>query len=127
MTNECQGLTVLADSMLRQLFYNLIDNSLKHGENASQIRIRCKRNEGDELALVYEDNGLGIPTAEKPRLFQEGYTTGRCSGYELYLIKKMMEVYGWRIQETGAPGKGAQFTITIPKKNRDGRENYRFA
>jgi signal transduction histidine kinase len=39
IVNDCQGLTVLADSLLRQLFYNLIDNSLKHGEKVSQIRM----------------------------------------------------------------------------------------
>ena len=37
--NECQGLTVLADSLLTQLFYNLIDNSLKHGEKVTKIRL----------------------------------------------------------------------------------------
>jgi signal transduction histidine kinase len=35
-----------------------------------------------------------------------------------------MEVYGWTIQETGKPGKGAQFIITIPKINQNGKENY---
>ncbi|MGD0979543.1 MAG: ATP-binding protein [Candidatus Bathyarchaeia archaeon] len=65
---------------------------------------------------------MGIPWAEKPNLFKEGY--GRGTGYGLYLIKKMMEVYGWTIQETGEPGRGAQFTITIPKTNEKGKENY---
>ena len=38
------------------------------------------------------------------------------------MIKKMMEVYGWTIQETGEPGRGAQFTITIPNTNRRERK-----
>jgi signal transduction histidine kinase len=37
----------------------------------------------------------------------------------------MMEVYGWTIQETGTHGKGAQFTINIPKAKPDGRPNYK--
>ena len=37
--NECRGLSVLADSLLRQIFYNLLDDSLKHGEKVSQIRV----------------------------------------------------------------------------------------
>ena len=37
--NECHGLTVLADSLLRQLFYNLIDNTLKYGKKTSKIRV----------------------------------------------------------------------------------------
>lgn len=39
MINDCHGLTVLADSLLRQLFYNLIHNSLRHGEKVVQIRV----------------------------------------------------------------------------------------
>ncbi len=42
--NESQGLTVLADSLLRQLLYNLIDNSLKHGEKVTQIRLHYNKN-----------------------------------------------------------------------------------
>jgi signal transduction histidine kinase len=38
-----------------------------------------------------------------------------------------VEVYGWTIEETGESGKGAQFTITIPKTNQNGKENYQIA
>jgi len=46
-------------------------------------------------------------------------------GYGLYLIRKMCKVYGWTIRETGKHGRGAQFTITIPKKNKEGIEIYK--
>jgi len=127
VANECHGLTVLADSLLRQLFYNLIDNSLKHGERPTRIRIHCEKTDGDQLKLVYEDDGIGISLDAKPKIFDGGYTTGKGSGYGLYLIKRMMDVYGWRIDETGVPGKGAQFTIDIPKAKPDGRQNYRLS
>jgi K+-sensing histidine kinase KdpD len=39
VVNNCQGLTARADSVLKQLFSNLIENSLKHGKNVSQIKI----------------------------------------------------------------------------------------
>jgi len=124
VTNDCHGLTVLADSLLRQLFYNLIDNSLKYGEKLSRIRIYFEEKNGF-VNLIYEDNGVGIRPEAKPKLLHEGYTTGKGSGYGLYLIKKMMEVYGWAIKETGEPGKGALFIITIPKANEKGRINYK--
>jgi len=38
----------------------------------------------------------------------------------------MCGTYGWTIKETGEHGKGAQFTITVPKKNEDGRKSYQF-
>jgi PAS domain S-box-containing protein len=122
--NECHGLTVLADSLLRQLFYNLMDNSLKYGKKITKIRIHYEKTGENNLRLIYEDDGVGIPDSEKPKLFKEGFSSGGSTGYGLYLIKKMVEFYGWTIQETGITGKGAQFTITIPKKNQNGNENY---
>ena len=127
ISNSCQGLVVLADSLLRQLFYNLLDNTLKYGEKTTRIRIRYEITDGDQLRLVYEDNGVGIHAEEKLKLFREGYTTGKGSGYGLYLIGKMMEVYGWTIQENGVPGEGAQFIIAMPKTNPSGKENYHIA
>jgi len=125
--NNCRGLTVLADSLLTQLFYNLIDNSLKYGQKTTAIEIHFEKTDQDSLKLVYEDNGVGIPATEKPKLFKEGYSTGGGTGYGLYLIKKITEVYGWTIQETGTPGRGAQFTIRIPKANNHGKQNYQRA
>jgi signal transduction histidine kinase len=125
--NECHGLTLLADSFLRQLFYNLIDNSLKHGEKVTRIRVHYEKVDQEKLIVVYEDDGVGISAVNKQQLFKEGFSTGGSSGYGLYLIRKMIEVYGWTIQETGEPGKGAQFTITIPQLNQNGKSNFQIA
>jgi PAS domain S-box-containing protein len=127
IVNRCHGLTVLADSLLRQLFYNLIDNSLKHGHKVSAIRMYRGKDGENMLKLVYEDDGVGIPADEKLRLFKEGYSDGKGSGYGLYLIKKIAEVYGWTMRETGESGKGAQFVITIPETDSNGKMNYRIA
>ena len=124
ITNACGGLNVLADSLLRQMFFNLIHNSLKHGQKTSKIKLHCEEAGSDELKLYYEDDGVGIPEKIKANLFKEGFTTGNGSGYGLYLIKNIMEVYGWKIRETGTTEKGAQFTITIPRINQNGKQNY---
>jgi len=115
VVNECHGLKVMADSLLNQVFYNMVDNSLKHGIKVSQIRIYSEEKE-KELKLFYEDDGVGIPAANKPKLFDVGFTTGKGSGYGLPLIKKMMEIYGWTIEEEGKAGMGAKFIMRIPKK-----------
>ena len=125
VVNECHGLTVLADSFLRQLYYNLIDNSVKHGERLTKIRVQYRKSDEDKLNLIYEDDGIGVSIQNKPLLFKEGFSTRGSSGYGLYLIRKMIEVYGWAIQENGEPDKGAQFTITIPKISQNGKENFR--
>ncbi len=123
VVNECQGLVVVADSLLMQLLYNFIDNSLKHGEKVTQIRLHYTE-DVDGMKLFYEDNGVGVPEANKSKLFEVGFTTGDGTGFGLFLVKKMMEVYGWTIIEEGEQGKGAKFTLTIPKLNKNGKENY---
>ncbi len=121
--NECQGLEVMADSMLEQLFYNLIDNSLKHGEKVTQIKLYCIEEE-KQIKLFYEDNGVGIPETNKVKVFEKGFSTGNGSGLGLLLIKKIIEVYGWSITEEGEPGKGAKFVITIPRLTKSEKKNY---
>jgi PAS domain S-box-containing protein len=119
VVNDCHGLAVLADSLLRQLFYNLIHNSLMHGENVSHIRTYFDETDKDAVMLVYEDNGVGIPKTEKEKIFEKGY--GKGTGYGLFLIQKMCEIYGWTIRETGKHCKGAQFTITILRRTQKER------
>jgi PAS domain S-box-containing protein len=116
VVNDCKGLTVQADSLLRQVFYNLIHNSLKHGQKVSQIRVSHRENGKDRLELVYEDDGVGIAKSEKKRILEEKYKNR--TGHGLYVISKICEVYGWSIKETGEYGKGAQFIITIPRTNK---------
>jgi len=117
-----QSLQVVADSMLQQLFYNLIDSSLKHGAKVSQIKVYYEIRK-NALNLIYEDNGIGVSKDEKEKIFRKGY--GKGTGYGLFLIQKMCELYGWTIKETGKQGKGAQFTIAIPRLDEEGKPNYK--
>jgi signal transduction histidine kinase len=87
---------------------------LKHGQKTSQIRLHYKEADEDELKLIYEDNGIGIPKAEKEKVFTEGY--GKDTGHGLYLMRKICQTYGWTIHETGKQDRGARFIITIPKQ-----------
>jgi PAS domain S-box-containing protein len=121
---DCQGLNLLADSFLRQLFYNFIDNTRKYGKKTTTIRLHCEKTEEDGLMLIYEDDGVGVSVENKTLLFKEGFSTGGSTGFGLFLTKKMMDVYGWEIVENGEPGLGARFIISIPKINEHGRENY---
>ena len=83
-----------------------------------------EKTDQDCLKLIYEDDGVGVPLENKLHLFKEGFSTGGSTGFGLFLTKKMIDVYGWTITEDGEPGKGVKFTITIPKLNKNGKENY---
>jgi signal transduction histidine kinase len=113
----CCGGSNLSDSLF---------NSLKYGQKTTTIKVSFEKTDEHQRKLFCEDNGVGILVADKPKLFKEGYTTGGSTGYGLYLIKKMMEVYGWTLKEAGEPGRGARFVFTIPRLNSNGKENYQF-
>jgi signal transduction histidine kinase len=122
---ECDGPNLLADSFLRQLFYNFIDNTRKYGQKTTTIKVYFEKAGPDSIKLIYEDDGVVVPLENKRLLFKEGFSTGGSTGYGLFLTKKMVDVYGWQIEENGEPSKGAKFTITIPKLNSNGKENFR--
>jgi signal transduction histidine kinase len=111
--NEAHGLVVVADSLLRQIFYNLVDNSLRHGKGVTEIHLHYAR-EKNQTRLYYEDNGVGVPDKNKLKIFAEHFTTNGGTGLGMSAIRKIMEVYNWTILETGTPGKGVRFEINIP-------------
>jgi signal transduction histidine kinase len=100
--------------MLLQVLYNLIDNSLKHGMRVSEIQLDYIATETDDK-IIYSDNGIGVPTKSKERIFANTFSADGKSGHELYLVRKIIEEYSWSIKETGTPEEGARFEITIPK------------
>jgi signal transduction histidine kinase len=110
---ELDDFEVYADSLLSRVFYNLLANSIQHGES-QLIKIRLySRLSGENLILTYEDNGKGIPTIEKEKIFEFGY--GRGTGFGLFLVRELLGYTGMTITESGEPGKGAKFEIVVPK------------
>ena len=104
------SLEIFADPMIGKVFYNLIDNALRHGDHVARIRF-FSRQEGDAMILVCEDDGIGIPDRDKPQIFSKGF--GRDSGLGLFLIHEILSITGITIRETGESGKGARFEMTI--------------
>lgn len=103
---------IYADPMLDKVFSNIIDNALRHGERVTEIRVRCTDG-SDGLSLVIEDNGMGVPYDKKEQIFQKGY--GKHTGFGLFLSREILGITGITIHETGVPGKGARFELSIPK------------
>jgi PAS domain S-box-containing protein len=105
------GLEIFADYLLEKVFYNLVENSVRHGERVTVIRFSYEKH-GDDLILLCEDNGTGIPEAAKERIFKREYY--RNTGYGLFLTSEILSITGLSIKETGVPGKGAKFEIRVP-------------
>lgn len=114
VVNQCNGVKTLADSLLTEVFHNLIDNSLKYGtEKISEIKIFTEKTKDGALRLIYEDDGVGIDAKTREHLFRKGF--GKGTGLGLYLISKICEVYGWEVQEKGQFGLGAKFEFILPQ------------
>ena len=109
---DLKGLEIFADYLLEKVFYNLVENSVRHGEKVTVIRFSYRK-DGDDLILLCEDDGVGIPEGAKERIFKREYY--RNTGYGLFLSGEILSITGLSIRETGEPGKGARFEIHAPK------------
>jgi PAS domain S-box-containing protein len=106
------GTEVLADPLIVKVWYNLLEDSVRHGGAITTIRISMQ-GFGDGLLMLYEDDGDGIPENEKELIFERGF--GKNTGFGLFLSREVLGITGITIRETGTPGEGARFEIAIPK------------
>ncbi len=111
LISDLHNVSVFADPMIERVFYNLFDNSVRHGERVTAIRV-FSQVEGGDLIVVWEDNGVGIPDSDKMLIFERGY--GKNTGLGMFLVREILSLTGISIQETGKPGTGARFEIRVP-------------
>jgi signal transduction histidine kinase/DNA-binding response OmpR family regulator len=102
---------IFADSMLEKVFYNLVDNALRYGGKLTVITFSLRQSD-EELIIICEDNGNGIPDTEKEKIFERGF--GKNTGQGLFLAREILSITGITIRESGEPGKGARFEIVVP-------------
>jgi len=117
---------VKANDLIKDVFSNLVGNSVKHSDPIRplmiDINIKRIKEKGKEYFLcTVEDNGPGIPDWVKDRVFQrfeKGATKAKGSGLGLYLVKKLVDGYNGVIWvEDRIPGvynQGAKFIFTLP-------------
>ncbi|WP_298665879.1 sensor histidine kinase KdpD [uncultured Methanofollis sp.] len=104
-------LEVFADPMFEKVFFNLVDNTIRHGDGATRIQVSFHE-EGGTGVIVYEDDGAGIPISQKEKIFDRGF--GRNSGLGLFLVREILGITGMTIRETGTEGKGVRFEVLVP-------------
>ena len=83
--DDClHGLDILADPMFNKVIYNLVENSIRYGGKPISIKVSCVTN-GDDLIIVYEDDGQGIVESDKESIFRKGF--GKGTGLGLFLSR----------------------------------------
>jgi len=126
---EFVGYTYYSPKRLRQVFINILTNAAKYrAEDCSPTLTISIRNLGTEWQLEFRDNGRGIDRKFHEKIFQAFQRPGSNknddgTGIGLTVAKRIVEYNGGRIWINSELGKGSTFFVTIPRINRDEKEN----
>lgn len=104
--------------LLREALANLVDNALEYAPAGGRVTVRVARRPGSEVALEVEDDGPGIPPAERDRVFERFYrvpgTGGTGSGLGLAIVREIVQKQGARLAiGEGELGRGCRVTVIL--------------
>ncbi|MEM9775419.1 MAG: GAF domain-containing sensor histidine kinase [Chloroflexota bacterium] len=122
LTDLPTGCEIKADSgRLRQLFLNLIGNAIKYTPNEGEVEVRLTNSDDKLVEVCVKDNGLGIPAADLPHIFEKFYrvrtedrTQIKGTGLGLAISKSIVDAHSGEISVTSQPGEGTAFTVKLP-------------
>jgi signal transduction histidine kinase len=107
-----------------QVVSNLIGNALKFTASGGRVDVNVRAVEGGAQIEV-RDNGVGIDTAELPRIFERFYrgslaneARGSGSGLGLAIVKSIVDMHGGRVVVDSRLGRGSSFVVTLPRDPR---------
>jgi signal transduction histidine kinase len=115
------GLVVRGDAdALRRVLRNLIENAVKYGPPSQTIRIAGARH-GDRIRIAVDDEGPGIPPADRARVWQPYFrldrdrnAPGGGTGLGLSVVADLVRRLDGTIMIEDAPTGGARFTLDLP-------------
>ncbi len=105
---------------LKQLLFNLLTNAVKYGNEGGYVQFGCRDVENDLIEIYVEDNGVGIPRADLPLIFEPFHRVVETSsgvegtGVGLSIVKKNAELMGGVLNVTSTFGEGTCFTLRLP-------------
>ncbi|MEX2208409.1 MAG: ATP-binding protein [Myxococcota bacterium] len=107
-------------SAVEQILQNLLDNAIKYSDSDREIEVRV-RVEGDDVRIDVADQGLGIPEADRARIFERFYRVDRGrsreqggTGLGLSIVKHLVQASGGEVWVESTPGVGSTFSFTLP-------------
>ena len=112
---------VCADvGLTKQALRILVDNSIKYTPDGGHIAISAGRR-GDLVWMVVDDDGIGIPAQDRPRIFERFYRgveqsnrTADGVGLGLAIVKHVALTHHGDVTVWSAPGQGSTFSLTLP-------------
>jgi signal transduction histidine kinase len=109
---EIASLEIYADPLLAKIFVYMTENVARHGVHATEISI-SSHHTTHGTAIIFEDNGNGVPTVMKKLIFTR--KEGDQKGMGLFLVREILAITGITITENGTYGSGARFEIVVPE------------
>ncbi|MED2971522.1 MULTISPECIES: two-component system histidine kinase PnpS [unclassified Fictibacillus] len=110
---------------LKQVFINLINNSLNYTPKGGRITIRLKES-SEKVTFSVSDTGIGIHKEEVSRIFERFYRVDKArsrnsggTGLGLAIVKHLVEAHRGRIHVKSKPGEGSTFTLVFKKEFND--------
>ncbi|TIX93165.1 sensor histidine kinase [Rhizobium sp. P44RR-XXIV] len=104
-------------TMLREMLVNLVDNALRYTQPGGRVTVGVGQ-EGDTALLWVEDNGPGIPEAERPQVFERFYriigTEPEGSGLGLAIVREVVDGAGGAVTLGDAAGGGLLVSVRLP-------------
>ncbi|GAB4423624.1 MAG: hypothetical protein Kow002_13180 [Anaerolineales bacterium] len=104
---------------LRQLLDNLISNAIKYTPRGGEVSISLNAKD-DQVILIVEDTGVGIPKEEQSQIFEKFYRANNVpdgvegSGLGLAIVKSIVASHQGRIWVESSEGQGAKFFVVLP-------------
>lgn len=105
---------------LADILTNLVDNAIKFSPDGGTIRVKGEVS-GDEVLVTVADDGIGISPRDRELVFDRFYRADnpltkatRGIGLGLHICKVTVEAHGGRMWVKSIPGRGSQFTFTLP-------------
>ena len=104
---------------MRQVAINLILNAGAAMQPGGQLRVEAHR-DGEDLLILFHDNGCGIPAEDLDKIFEPFYTTrNKGTGLGLAISKRIIEQHHGTITVASTLHKGTSFTIRLPWQPKD--------
>ncbi|RXY98192.1 two-component system histidine kinase PnpS [Fictibacillus sp. S7] len=107
---------------LKQVFINLINNSLNYTPKGGRVTIRLKES-SEKVTFSVSDTGIGIQKEEISRIFERFYRVDKArsrnsggTGLGLAIVKHLIEAHHGRIHVKSKPGEGSTFTLVFRKE-----------
>jgi signal transduction histidine kinase len=103
---------------LDRVFANLLSNAVKHTPAGGMVRIAGRRSGPEQVEIVVEDTGEGIPSGEEARIFErytQATTRADSTGLGLFIARTITTAHGGTIfAENRRDGPGARFSVVLP-------------